>query len=260
MTTTEHGLGIGHLVEFGRDGFAVVPKVVPVESCEAARAEIDRLRAASPGPQSHRGSYSYWSEPGRDLDRLRALVGRVAADVALRLVAPLRIEPPDLVQVSLNIPLWSHHPGGPHLDGCNPPEADGRPGTYTVLAGVLLTDQRKQDMGNLWVWPGTHQANAEYLRREGPDALMASAPYPPTPLPAPRQVVASAGDLLLSHYLLGHNIGGNTSKLTREVVYFRLHAEGHRSRWRTCVQDALYEFAPVREALGAAGIYSPDPG
>ena len=253
MATTEPGLETRQLVAFGREGFTVVPDMVPTELREAVRAEIDRVRVASPEPEGQRGQHSYWSEPGRELERLRALVGRVAANVADRLVAPLRIEPPGLVQISLNIPPWSHHPGGPHLDGCNPPEPDGRPGTYTVLAGVLLTDQASENMGNLWVWPGTHRVNAAYLHRQGPDALLASAPYPPTPLPTPGQVVGHAGDLLLSHYLLGHNIAGNTSEVTREVVYFRLHAEGHRERWRGCVQDALYEFAPVREALEECG-------
>ena len=58
-------------------------------------------------------------------------------------------------------------------------------------------------------------------------------------------MVGRAGDLLLAHYLLGHNIGGNTSGVTREAVYFRLRREGHRARWRDCVQDPLLEFEPV---------------
>ena len=53
-------------------------------------------------------------------------------------------------------------------------------------------------------------------------------------------VVATA-----AYYLLGHNIGGNTSGVMRETVYFRLHREGHRTRWHACVQDPLLEFEPV---------------
>ena len=61
-------------------------------------------------------------------------------------------------------------------------------------------------------------------------------------------MVGRAGDLLLAHYLLGHNIGGNTSAVTREVVYFRLRRAGHKGRWREFVQDTLLEFEPVRAA------------
>ena len=34
-------------------------------------------------------------------------------------------------------------------------------GTFTMLAGVLMSDQRGRDAGNLWVWPGTHLTHAE---------------------------------------------------------------------------------------------------
>jgi hypothetical protein len=53
------------------------------------------------------------------------------------------------VQVALNVPPFPHRPGMHHLDGA-PPGPDGRPGTFTMLAGVLMSDQRGQDAGNLW--------------------------------------------------------------------------------------------------------------
>jgi hypothetical protein len=145
----------------------------------------------------------------------------------------------DHAQISLNIPPFVHRPGGPHIDGITPPDPSGVPGTFTMLAGILLTDQPGEDMGNLWVWPGSHLSTAAYLREHGPEALISSAPYPPVDLAEPRQVVGWAGDLLLAHYLLGHNIGGNLSGVTRETIYFRLRREGHRDRWRESVQDVL---------------------
>jgi ectoine hydroxylase-related dioxygenase (phytanoyl-CoA dioxygenase family) len=152
------------------------------------------------------------------------------------------------VQISLNVPPFDHIPGGPHIDGLAPPEPDGRPGTFTLLAGIFLTDQAAEQMGNLWVWPGSHLSAAAYFREHGPDALLSSAPYPQVELSEPRHVLGRAGDLLLAHYLLGHNTGGNTSAVTREVVYFRLRREGHRGRWREFVQDPLLEFEPVSGA------------
>jgi ectoine hydroxylase-related dioxygenase (phytanoyl-CoA dioxygenase family) len=172
-----------------------------------------------------------------------------ALALAESLIAPERFDRPDHVQISLNIPPWPHRPGGLHIDGLTPPEPDGRPGTFTLLVGIFLTDQTRTDAGNLWVWPGTHRKVATYLRERDPDVLIECAPYPPVDLGVPRQVTGRAGDVLLAHYMLGHNMGGNTTGTTREVLYFRLRRNGHRTRWRDAVQDPLLEFGPVRAQI-----------
>jgi hypothetical protein len=146
----------------------------------------------------------------------------------------------------LNIPPFDHRPGRGHIDGVTPPESDGRPGTFTMLAGLMLTDQLAENAGNLWVWPGTHRTHERFFRERGPDALLASGAYPDIPRPAPEQIRGRAGDVLFAHYMLSHNIGGNVSREVRRVVYYRLQREGHRARWRECLQDALLEFDAVR--------------
>ncbi len=56
--------------------------------------------------------------------------------------------------------------------------------------------------------------------------------------------------MLLAHYLLGHNIGGNyASDRIRRAVYWRLWAQGHRARWSECLKDELLEYQGVRQAL-----------
>jgi ectoine hydroxylase-related dioxygenase (phytanoyl-CoA dioxygenase family) len=164
------------------------------------------------------------------------------------LIAPLELLTPRQAQISLNIPTWNHRPGGPHLDGLTPPEPDGRPGTFTLLAGIFLTDQLAPDIGNLWVWPGSHRVGANYLREHGSDALFEIA-HPTYPMAEPEQLVGQAGDLYLAHYLLGHNMGGNLSSTTRRVVYFRLKSSAHVDQWRDYVRSELLEFAPVRKVL-----------
>lgn len=52
--------------------------------------------------------------------------------------------------------------------------------------------------------------------------------------------------MLLAHYLLGHNIGGHFGPAgsdARRTIYYRLHATGHRDRWRDAVTAPLLEFA-----------------
>ena len=114
-----------------------------------------------------------------------------------------------------------------------------------MLAGVLMSDQRGQDAGNLWVWPGTHLTHAEYFREHGPDAFFAAGGYPPIRLPEPEQVTGEAGDLLLAHYLLGHNIGGNTSRAVRRAVYFRIKRTGHDPSWREFLRTPGSTMTPL---------------
>jgi Phytanoyl-CoA dioxygenase (PhyH) len=235
---------------FAERGYVVIGNVVPHALLSGAMRDIDGLIEASPPPPDRRGFHFYWRNSLTPSDPLLSLVTVSPAwDLAEAIIRPLRLAVPGQAQVSLNIPPWPHRPGGPHLDGLTPPEPGGRPGTFTMLAGIFLTDQRSGDMGNLWVWPGSHEVIAAHLRRHGPDTLLGMA-HPEMALGQPEQIVGAAGDLLLAHYLLGHNMGGNLSGSVRRVVYFRLQSQDHASRWQQCVQDPLLEFAPVRAAVG----------
>jgi Phytanoyl-CoA dioxygenase (PhyH) len=238
--------------EFAERGYIVVPSVLSPPEIAAAMTTIDELVAKAPPPDGHRGHHFYWPElqPGHPL--LGLLLDGAALDVAQQLVHPGRLAVPRQAQVALNIPPRDHQPGRGHIDGVTPPERDGRPGTFTMLAGLLLTDQTMENAGNLWVWPGTHRAQEAYFRERGPDALLASRAYPDIAHPEPTQVRGRVGDLLLAHYMLSHNIGGNTSGNVRRVVYYRLQREGHRDRWRECLQDLWLEYDAVRAALTAS--------
>jgi hypothetical protein len=234
---------------FSEDGYLVAPQVVPSGIVEAARVEIQNQVRKDPPASEHRGPHFYFLVNTLPDPLTALLFDSQAIKVAESLIAPGKFDAPDHVQIALNIPPWDHRPGTPHVDGLTPPEASGRPGTFTLLAGILLTDQTTEDCGNLWVWPGSHRSTSDYLRVHGTDKLITSIPYPPVDLPEPRPVLGRTGDLLLAHYLLGHNMGGNTSSVTREAVYFRLRREGHREHWRDFMQDPLLEFEPVRAAL-----------
>ena len=70
----------------------------------------------------------------------------------------------------------------------------------------------------------------------------------------PQQITGRAGDLLLAHYLLGHNIGGNfESAQTRRALYFRISDAGHASHQEEFLQDAWLDYAPIRAAVPGAG-------
>jgi hypothetical protein len=235
---------------FRRQGFVVIPGVLSAEQTSTTRIKVAAMLGREPYAEDHVGPYSLWprfgpaGHPLLDLYH-EAGVGRLAAQL---LRPDLTVQAPDFAQVATTIPPWPHRPGGPHVDGVTPVEPDGRPGTFSFLAGVLLTDQREPDRGNLWVWPGTHLRFGRYLTEHGADALGRldeATPYPKIELGQPEQVIAPAGSVLFAHYLLAHNIGGHDGEAAderRETVYYRLHASGHRERWREAVTNPLAEF------------------
>ncbi|GAA4526969.1 phytanoyl-CoA dioxygenase family protein [Amycolatopsis samaneae] len=227
--------------EFTERGFVVIPRVVPENVVAEATRGIDALLAADP-PEAHVTGPHFFFPDAADVPALLApLTGTPAWSYAESLVGVGKLDVPGQVQVALNIPPFSHRPGMHHIDGY-PPGPDGRPYTFTMLAGVLMSDQLGEDGGNLWVWPGTHLTHAEYFREHGPDAFFAAGGYPPIRLPEPEQIRGRAGDLLLAHYLLGHNIGGNTAAETRRALYFRLKRTGHDPRWREFLQDPWLDY------------------
>ncbi|WP_285900968.1 hypothetical protein [Frankia sp. R82] len=235
-------------IEFAERGYVLVSGLVPAELVAAAARAVDGLVSAAPPGADVRGPHNYFPN-ATDVPELAALLtGGPAFDLAEMLAGPGTLEPPEQVQVALNIPPFPHRPGMHHLDGV-PAGPDGRPYTFTLLAGVLLTDQPDEDGGNLWVWPGTHLTHAEYFRTHGPDALVAAGGYPPIALPPPRQIRGRAGDLLLAHYLLGHNIGGNIRPRTRRAAYVRIQRRGHPTRWRDALCDPWLEYDGVRAAV-----------
>ncbi|MEI8409470.1 MULTISPECIES: phytanoyl-CoA dioxygenase family protein [unclassified Kribbella] len=230
---------------FREQGYVVVPDVLTDAQLAAGRRTVAAMLEQE--PPADVGFHFLWPRfnGGHELLDLYREVG--LGELAGQLIRPeLSIEEPDFAQVATTIPPWSHRPGGPHVDGITPMAADGVPGTFTMLAGLWLTDHEELDRGNLYVWPGTHLGLGAYLAEHGADALtrvdeMNPGPYPKIDLGSPVQVSGPAGSVLFAHYLLGHNMGGHTGGDRRETVYYRLHANGHRDRWREVVTDPLLD-------------------
>jgi hypothetical protein len=241
------GIDKTKLCEFVERGYLVLPGVVPRDLIDDASRSIDDLIAQQPPPM---GTVGHYFPPVSNVEIFLPLLLECSAfALAESLIGAGRLSIPEQAQVALNIPPFNHRPGGHHLDGVSVTEPDGRPGTFTMLAGVLITDQPRPDMGNLWVWQGTHLTHAALFREQGPDWLMACGGYPNIVLPEPTQILGQAGDLLLAHYMLGHNIGGNMSSVTRRAVYFRLKRDDHVAHWRESLQDPWRDFDTVRAYL-----------
>ena len=237
------------LRRFGRDGYLLVPGLVPPDGVAAANAAIDALIAERPPPSGITGQHSYVERPPAQPALFGLLFDTPAYAIAEQLTTIGDLIGPSHVQVALTFPPYQHIPGSGHVDGLNQLKHDGRPTSFTMLVGVILSDQTTDDMGNLHVWPGTHRATAEYARTHGVDALLAGSAQwssPPVDQGNRTQVHGKPGDVLFAHYLLAHNIGGNTSDVIRRTVYMRLKRRGHEQNWRTALSDALAEYDGVR--------------
>ena len=259
------GITRADIAAFREHGYVVVPGVLDYRLLASGRAIAAAMLAAEPPAAGHTGPYFLWprfggadgnvpgnggpDNSGPDNTGLLAFyresgIGQLAAGL---LRPDLTVEEPGFAQLATTVPPWPHRPGRPHVDGITPPDPDGRPGTFTLLAGSWLSDQSTPYQGNLWVWPGTHRRFGAYLASYGADALsrIHPEPYPAVDLGDPVQLTGPAGSVVLAHYLLGHNIGGHDGPAgapPRQVVYYRLHAEGHRGRWRAAVTSPLLEF------------------
>lgn len=237
--------------EFAERGYIVVPQVVPGDILDKAAQRIEGVAATDPPAEDKRGAHFYFLDTKDEPALIAPLTDSPAFGIAEELAGRGTLEVPGQVQIALNIPPYPHRPGLPHIDASNAEPAEGPVrGTFTMLAGILMTDQLTENSGNLWVWPGTHLTHAAYFRRHGPQMFCA---YPPIELPAPEQVTGHAGDLLLAHYLLGHNIGGNLgSEQARRALYFRISNIDHGSHRDQFLQDAWFDYEPMRSQPATA--------
>lgn len=238
---------------FGEDGYLVVPGVVPENLLAGIDDEIDALIAADPPPAGTVGKHFWFLPPERLPAADVALRSSGALDIAGELVAP---HPVDLglghIQIALNYPPGAHRPGGPHLDGHRPGQP--RPHSFTMLAAIYLVDEQERQAGNLWVWPGSHLDHQRLFQERGTRVLLDVSGHstmldPPPVLREQVPVMARRGDLLLAHFLLGHNSGGNTTDRVRRIAYYRLSCTGHEDRWEDTFLDAFTEYAPVQRQL-----------
>ncbi|MER7249888.1 hypothetical protein [Kribbella sp. NPDC000426] len=238
-----------HLTHFREQGYVVVPGALSGAQLATGRRIVATMLEQE-RPEGV-GAHFLWPrfEGGHPLLDFYRSIG--LAELAGQLLRPdLAVQDPDFAQVATTIPPWPHRPGGPHVDGITPGLPDGTPGTFSMLAGIWLTDHDEPDRGNLYLWPGTHLKFGAYLAERGADALarvdeMNPGPYPDVPLGDPVQAIGPAGSVLFAHYLLAHNIGGHfgtADDVRRETLYYRLQADGHRERWRDVVIDPLLEF------------------
>lgn len=227
-------------------GYTVVPGVVPQDMVDTALRAINASLGEGADPARLRSfrARTWCPELTGDPAILDLLTGTAAWSLAESAIGPGMIQPVGYGQIALRFPI----PGEPgpiraHIDGMYTPDngvPKGQIANFAALLGVYLSDVPSEYAGNFTVWPGSHRAYADYFAREGAEALLRG--MPPVDIGEPVQTTPRAGDVVLSHYQIGHGVAPNLSPHIRYAIYFRLHRTGHDAIKREVMSDLWREW------------------
>jgi hypothetical protein len=228
-------------------GYVVLPDAVPRDRYEAALRAVNASlgRGLRPEDVARFRARSFCPELQKADVILDLFRETDASRVAASLVGAEGLERVTTGQIALSFPAGAPVKARPHphLDGLYTPDngvPEGSVLSFTMLAGIVLSDVTTPDAGNLIAWPGSHRVLEDHFRKRGPASLTAG--MPDIDLGRPEPVLARAGDVVLCHYQLAHAAGPNTSPHVRYAVYFRLKRKGHdRQRWE-CLTDVWREW------------------
>ncbi len=226
-------------------GFVKMPGVVPPIMVDRALREINHCvgEGMNVADMTRFRAQTYCP----NLTRTPSIAGLLNATPAWSLAESAigrgRIGPSEYGQIALRFPGMQDPPGEPrlHIDGMYSPTngvEQGTIGNFTALLAVFLSDVPEPFSGNFSVWPGSHLLHAAYFKEHGPQSLLNGMPSVGTP--APLQITAQAGDVVLAHYLLAHGVAPNVSPNVRYAIFFRLtHVDHDRQKWESMMDPWL---------------------
>lgn len=247
--------------KLARDGFVVVPGVVPKARVDAALRQINHKLGLAERPRDgYADKLDYLSEyvsTPQILDLVNGSPLRLLAD---SLLGAGRVERVNQGQVALRFPTPSDDApavSSVHIDGLYAETWHTPIERYTFAAGVMLSDVDRENAGNFVAYPGSYRAISGLFRDKGLGALRAGVSKS-VALPEPVQVKGKAGDVVLFHYLTAHDKVRNDSPEIRYAVYFRFwHVDAWHDKSEAYLKKNLTE--PWAEWAGMRGVDGTQP-
>ena len=209
-----------------RDGFTLLPQLVPPALIEAARAKIaENLAGHYDGSKLIEYNNRSWCPELRDAPEILQLLNnedvQSILDAALGAGRYTASEGQIAIREAHSAPQAAEPV--PHIDGIPTPH-NGVEGTelqsFTALLGIFLTEVTAEFAGNFTVWPGSHILLGKHFAERGPSALEEGMPG--IALGNPVQLLCNPGDVVLCHYQLAHAAAVNTSDNDRIAIFFRI--------------------------------------
>lgn len=234
--------------QFARDGILIRRNLVPSPLVERAQELIgawsstqmrsDQLdaytqRTFAPELGSHPDLLNLFHDSG-----VAALVTELLPDIQPVTTTQIQIRVPDH---KLPQPVKAMHVDGvacPHLD---PNELR----TFTLLAGVVLSDITNPDGGALHYVPGGHLTMADWFRTQWAIGMTDQVP-PQVDAEHGIPFLGKPGDVLLMHHLVPHAVGRNTTPDPRVMAYFRISHASHHHQRLEALRDPWLEFPALR--------------
>ncbi|MBI3859790.1 MAG: phytanoyl-CoA dioxygenase family protein [Thaumarchaeota archaeon] len=239
--------------QFVREGFVIRRGFVSQALTEPAKRLVE---------QWYRNSYdasniekytqkTFAPDLGSHPDLLNVYRSSGLAEATASLVSPDHIQAVSTVQVQIRVPDSALSKAQPektmHVDGVSCPHLDPRElRTFTLIAGVLLSDVKDANGGALRFVPGGHVDMAEWFRNEW--ALGASDQVPDRVSRKPSvPFVGKTGDLIIMHHLVPHAVGSNSSGTPRIMLYFRVKHVEHEKLVLDALRDPWVEYPELRK-------------
>lgn len=236
-------------------GYIVLPGVVPQAMVREARKAINHSlgeEGMNKVDMTRARSQTYCREV-TNTPPITDLWNRTPAmQYAESLLGAGRVPTQGSGQIALRFPSLADPPGPPrpHVDGMYSPHngvPEGRIMHFTMLGAVMLSDVTEENCGNFTVWPGTHRLFEDYFRKHTPQSLLKG--MPDVAMPAPLQIRANAGDVVLTHYQLAHSVAPHVGPDIRYAIFFRITAVDHAKHDWNVMTDIWLEWEGMREIV-----------
>ncbi len=232
---------------FYRDGYLQVPGAIDLDHVRSALRLIngDIGRGIDPTRVAEFYARSFCPELRNAPEILNLFEATGARQLAESLLAPGGLRAPAMAQIALRFPQRGDAVlPRPHVDGTYGPSngvQKGQVAHFTMLAMVALSDVDADFAGNFTLWPGSHHLYERHFQTHDVNEMVHGTPKLEK-LPPPLQTRVKAGDLLLSHYQLGHAAAPNLAAHVRYAVFFRLYHKDHDADDLSILSDIWREY------------------
>lgn len=251
MGTTE--LSLEEKCTFRRDGLVVRRGFVPPTLVEQARRHVDWWYRSSMdlGAMASYTQTTFAPELASHPDLLALYYGSGLKELAACLVSPGTLAAVRTVQIQIRVPdtqLAVPQPAkAMHVDGVACPHLDPKElRTFTLLAGVALSEINDADAGALRYISGGHHQMAEWFRAQWTPGAVDQVP-PDIDTQVGAAFLGAPGDALVMHHLVPHAVGRNRTDTPRVMAYFRVKHAQHDEHVVDALRDPWLEYPALRD-------------
>jgi hypothetical protein len=236
--------------DFIRDGIIVRRGFVPSGLINQARSRIDDWYHTEMCPDLV-DSYTqrtFAPDLSGHPDLLALFHDSGVSDLVTSLIPA--VQPVSTTQIQIRVPdsetTTAQPPKAMHVDGVACPHLDpAELRTFTLLAGVVLSEVSDPQSGALRFVPGGHHHMAKWFQSEWSMGMTEQVP-PHIDSERGTPLLGQPGDVLLMHHLVPHAVGRNTSGTPRVMAYFRVSHARHADQRLEALRDPWLEYPTLR--------------